>query len=313
MKKQENLPLGFISEFISCNGITLHVIHNGASYQNEPIQDDRAPLLCLHGFPEFWISWEGVMKELVDDYFMVIPDQRGYNKSDTPTGSENYTAKILVADMWILANLIFGSRKFNLAGHDFGAAIAYAMVFKFPDFINKLIVVNGAHPICLQEALIDDKLQAEASQYFQTLREDDAGIKTAANDFNFFFEIISGKTNPNWVTEKVKQRFREAWGGAERLQAMLNWYKSSPIIVPVVGQRLPEVPLYGVSRDKFKVTVPHLLIWGEDDIAFLSSVRKSIQEFCDNLQIEKVESADHWILHTHAELVANRIRRYLNN
>ena len=74
---------------------------------------------------------------------MVIPDQRGYNKSDTPTGSENYTAKILVADMWILANLIFGSRKFNLAGHDFGAAIAYAMVFKFPDFINKLIVVNG--------------------------------------------------------------------------------------------------------------------------------------------------------------------------
>ncbi|MFK8009911.1 MAG: alpha/beta fold hydrolase [Saprospiraceae bacterium] len=313
MEKQENLPTGFISEFIPSNGIILHVIHNGSAYQGSPIQDDRQPLLCLHGFPEFWISWEEVMKELGDEYFMVIPDQRGCNKSDAPKGSENYAAKKLVADVMTLANLFFGRRKFNLAGHDFGASVAYALVFKFSEVINKFIIVNGAHPICLQEALIDDPAQAEASQYFHTLREDGAGIKSAANDFKIAFEIIIGDHTANWMTEEIKQRFRHAWDGAERLQAMFNWYKSSPIIVPVIGQPLPEAPLYGASRDNFRVTVPHLLIWGKNDTALLSEVRKSIAEFCDDLIIKEVENADHWILHTHAELVANSIRNFLSD
>lgn len=313
MEKQKNLPAGFISEFIPCNGITLHVIHNGSAYQGSPIQDDRQPLLCLHGFPEFWISWEEVMKELGDEYFMVVPDQRGCNKSDAPQGSENYTAKKLVADMLTLANLFFGRRKFNLAGHDFGASVAYALVFKFPELINKFIIVNGAHPIGLQEALIDDPAQIVASQYFHTLREDGAGIKSAANDFKTSFEVITGHATKNWMTEEIKQRFRDAWEGAERLQAMFNWYKSSPIIVPLIGQPLPEASLYGASRNHFRVTVPHLLIWGKNDTALLPEVRKSLPEFCDDLTIKEVENADHWILHTHAELVASYIRKYLND
>ncbi|MFK7770912.1 MAG: alpha/beta fold hydrolase [Saprospiraceae bacterium] len=311
MKKQKNLPTGFISEFILVNGITLHVIHNGLVYQGSPIEDDRKPLLCLHGFPEFWISWEEVMKELGNEYFMVVPDQRGCNKSDAPKGSENYSAKKLVADMITLAQLFFGFRKFNLAGHDFGAAIAYALVFKFPEVINKFIIVNGAHPICLQEALIDHPAQAEASQYFHRLREANAGIKSAINDFKFPFEIITGHATASWLTEEIKQRFREAWNGAERLQAMFNWYKSSPIIVPVIGQPLPETPLYGASRDRFRVSIPHLLIWGENDTAFLPEVRKSLPEFCDDLVVKEVEDADHWILHTHAKLVSNYIRKFL--
>ena len=313
MKKQDNLPAGFVSEFIPCNGITLHVIHNGSAYQGSPIQDDRKPLLCLHGFPEFWISWEEVMKELGDEYFMVVPDQRGCNKSDAPQGSKNYIAKTLVADMLTLANLFFGSRKFNLAGHDFGASVSYALVFKFPEVINKFIIVNGAHPICLQEALIDDPAQAMASQYFHTLREEGAGLKAAADDFKNSFEVITGHNTASWMTEEVKQRFRDAWNGGERLQAMFNWYKSSPIVVPVLGQPLPEAPLYGASRDNFRVTVPHLLIWGKNDTALLPEVRKSIAEFCDDLIVQEEEDADHWILHTHAKLVANNIRRFLRD
>lgn len=171
MTNEKHIPAGFISEFIPCNGITFHVIHNGTPYKGSPIEDKRKPLLCLHGFPEFWISWEEVMKVLGDKYFMVLPDQRGYNKSDAPEGSINYAAKTLVADVLSLANLFFGRRKFSLAGHDFGASIAYATVFSFPQLIDKFIIANGAHPICLQEALIDNPLQAEASQYFHTVRE----------------------------------------------------------------------------------------------------------------------------------------------
>jgi pimeloyl-ACP methyl ester carboxylesterase len=313
MAKEESYPASFISEFITCNGVTLHVIHNGAPYKGSPMLDDRKPLMCLHGFPEFWISWEEVMKELGDEYFMVVPDQRGFNKSDAPKGIENYTAKTLVADVITLAALFFGRRKFNLAGHDFGASIAYALVFSFPTLINNFIVANGAHPVCLQEALMDNLLQAQASEYFHTVREENAGIKSAVNDFESSFEMMKQHSTTYWMTEEIKQRFRKAWDGPERLQAMFNWYKSSPIIVPVIGQPLPEAPLYGASRDSFRVPVPHLLIWGLNDTALLPDVRKPIAEFCDDLIVKEVEQADHWILHTHPEIVANHMRDFLNS
>lgn len=311
METDTHIPAGFRSEFVHANGITFHVLHNGASYQGSPIKDDRKPLLCLHGFPEFWISWEGIMKELGEEYFMLVPDQRGYNKTDAPKGSIHYAAKNLVADAITLASLFFGKRKFTLAGHDFGASIAYAAVFSFPQLIDKFIIANGAHPICLQEALLDNPLQAEASQYFHTVRAENAGEVSAANDFALSFEGMRQHSIESWMTEEVKNRFRKAWGNAERLQAMFNWYKSSPIVVPYLGQPLPEAPLYGATRENFRVSVPHLLIWGMNDTALLPDVKKSIHEFCDDLRVKEVPDADHWILHTHAEVVAKYMSEFM--
>ena len=311
MTANHQLPSGFSSQMINCNGIQLHVVHNGASFEGSPIQDERPALLCLHGFPEFWMCWEKVMEQLADDYFMVVPDQRGFNKSDAPAGVSHYQAKKAVADALSLADQLFGERSFYLAGHDFGAAIAYAFAFSFPERIQKLIIVNGAHPVCLQEALLDDPLQAEASQYFHTLRAERAGAKAAENDFQLPFNILQSTSSNVWLTANIKDRFRKAWQGPDRLEAMFNWYRASPIVVPVPNTPTPNAPLYGATRTKLRVSMPHLLIWGVRDTAFLPSARQSLPEFCDNLTIKEVQEADHWILHTHGEVVAEHIGSFL--
>ncbi len=223
----------------------------------------------------------------------------------------HYAAKTLVADVLTLANMFFGHRKFNLAGHDFGASIAYATVFSFPQLIDKFIIANGAHPICLQEALLDNPLQAEASQYFHTVGEEHAGVDAVANDFHMVFDSMSQHSTTSWMTKEIKDRFRQAWGNTERLQATFNWYKSSPIVVPEIGKALPHAPLYGASRDNFRVTVPHLLIWGLNDTALLPDVKKPLHEFCDDLTVREVPDADHWILHTHPKIVARYIMEFL--
>ena len=42
------------------------------------VGDPSKPLvICLHGFPEFWVAWRGVMEALSDRYYLVAPDQRG--------------------------------------------------------------------------------------------------------------------------------------------------------------------------------------------------------------------------------------------
>ena len=58
------LPEGVRSDFVVCNGIKLHVVHNGSPLQGSPLTDERPVLLCLHGFPEFWITWENLVDDL---------------------------------------------------------------------------------------------------------------------------------------------------------------------------------------------------------------------------------------------------------
>src|SRR5512140_3054724 len=63
--------------YIETNGIRLHVVTAGDPGGN--------PLILLHGFPEFWYGWRHQMPALAQaGYFVIVPDQRGYNLSDKP-------------------------------------------------------------------------------------------------------------------------------------------------------------------------------------------------------------------------------------
>lgn len=303
------LPTGFRSDFIECDGVTLHVVHNGVAHAGKPLDDPRQAILMLHGFPEFWIAWQSVMEALGNEYLIIVPDQRGYNLSDAPFGAEHYKARLLVGDMVTLMDRMIGERSFSLAGHDWGASIAYALAINFPGRIDHLLIANGVHPACFQKAMIDHPAQATASAYFHILRRDDAAPHMCANDFAKTFSMFKKFSQTPWLDETTKDRFRNAWAGEDRLAAMLHWYNSSPIVVPKEGEPIPDAPLYHVGSDQFRVTMPHMLVWGLGDQALLPVSQEHLGLFCDDLRRVEVQDADHWILHTHGTLVANELRK----
>ena len=61
---------------VQANGAALHVARSGAGQ----------PLLLLHGWPEFWLTWEPVMTRLADRFTLYAPDLRGFGDSDKPEG-----------------------------------------------------------------------------------------------------------------------------------------------------------------------------------------------------------------------------------
>lgn len=304
----EVLPQHFRSDFIECNGLNFHVVHNGDPYSGQPINDERKPILMLHGFPEFWLAWEAVMRELGDEYLIIVPDQRGYNKTDAPIGAEQYKARLLVKDMLNLTEKMLGNRSFSLAGHDWGASIAYALTINFPERIDRLLIANGVHPACFQKAMIDHPEQAKASAYFHLLRSEHAAKHMAADDFAKTFSMFEKFSGSPWLDQTLKDQYRSAWKSEERLAAMLHWYNSSPIIVPKESEPIPDAPLYHVGHDQFRVSMPHTLVWGKGDQALLPVSQENLEHFCDDLRRVNVPDADHWILHTHATIVADALR-----
>jgi len=61
---------------IATNGAQFHVAKIGVG----------EPLLMLHGWPEFWLTWEPVMERLKDRFMLIAPDLRGFGNSDKPSG-----------------------------------------------------------------------------------------------------------------------------------------------------------------------------------------------------------------------------------
>src|SRR5262245_47730621 len=62
---------------IRANGAAFRVVRAGQGQ----------PLLLLHGWPEFWLSWEPVMARLADRFTLYAPGLRGFGDSDKPNGT----------------------------------------------------------------------------------------------------------------------------------------------------------------------------------------------------------------------------------
>ncbi len=63
---------------------------------------------------------------------VIVPDQRGYNLSDKPTGVKAYRMDELANDVIGLIDAL-GYEKVNLVGHDWGAAVAWVLANKHPE------------------------------------------------------------------------------------------------------------------------------------------------------------------------------------
>ncbi|MBO6902032.1 MAG: alpha/beta hydrolase [Rhizobiaceae bacterium] len=277
-------------------------------------REDAPLILMLHGFPEYWAGWRAVMERLAQSYFVVAPDQRGYNRSSKPEGIENYRAKALVDDVVALADKLSPGRPFVLAGHDWGASVAYAYAFAHPERLSHLVIANGVHPACFQRALFEDEAQREASRYFHYLTSHRAEEGLSQDNHRRLMQMLSSFSDTSWLTDDEAVAYRAVWNEPGALTAMLNWYRASPIIVPDAGAPVPagrsvlDLPVEGMT-----VAMPHLVLWGEADTALLPSCLQGLDRYAPQLTVKKIPGASHWILHEKPDEVATAIAAFVED
>ena len=117
------MATGVTHRTVEANGIRLHLAEQG-----------EGPLVILcHGFPESWYSWRHQLAALsAAGFHAVAPDMRGYGRSDRPEAIEQYTLLHLVGDMVGLLDTL-GAEQAVIAGHDWGAPVAWHAALLRPD------------------------------------------------------------------------------------------------------------------------------------------------------------------------------------
>src|SRR5207237_623822 len=114
---------------IETNGIRMHLAEAGAG-----------PLVLLcHGFPESWYSWRHQLPALAAaGVHAVAADMRGYGQTDRPEAIDQYTLLHLVGDMVGLLDAL-GAEQAVIAGHDWGAPVAWHAALMRPDRFHGVI------------------------------------------------------------------------------------------------------------------------------------------------------------------------------
>src|SRR6476469_3888934 len=108
-------------------------------------------VVLLHGFPEFWYGWRLQIAPLVAAGFRVVaPDTRGYNLSSKPTGIASYAADQMADDIHGLIHQL-GAESAHVVGHDWGGTIAWTLAMNHPRVVDRLAILDAAHPRALQK------------------------------------------------------------------------------------------------------------------------------------------------------------------
>ena len=274
----------------------------------------RPVLMFLHGFPEAAFIWDGLLEHFSQTenggWRCVAPNLRGFERSSAPPDAAAYRAKHLVQDIAALIALEGGTLE-CLVAHDWGGAVAWNLAASQPKLMKKLAIINSPHPATFLRELQHSPAQQAASAYMNFLCRADAEKLLAANDYRRlwkFFITMGATSGPRaWLTESVKQQYRDVWGLG--LQGGCNYYRASPLR-PATAQN---TAVNGLSfpAEMFTVKLPTLVIWGLDDIALPAGLIDGLHNYVPQMQLQRVEDASHWIVHEQPELVIAYLKQFL--
>jgi len=317
---------------VETNGIRMHVAEQG-----------QGPLVLLcHGFPESWYSWRHQLQALADaGYHAVAPDMRGYGRTDQPAEVDQYTLLHLIGDMVGLVEALGGGAAV-IAGHDWGAPVAWHAALLRPDVFRAVIGLSvpfrprGSVRPSTAMPQTDDAVFYQL--YFQTpgvaeaelsrdvrgsIRRllyagsgeghrarvaigDPAAVGMVPRGGGILSHTVEPAMLPPWLTERDVDLYAEEFARAG-FRGGLSWYRNIDrnweLLAPYAGAR---------------VTVPALYVAGEQDLVVhfrgMDQLLANLQKFIPSLRkTVMLPGCGHWTQQEHPREVNDEMIAFLKS
>jgi epoxide hydrolase 4 len=258
---------------------------------------DGPLVVLLHGFPEFWFSWRFQISALAAAGLRVVaPDMRGYNLSSRPAGVAAYDIDRLATDVRDLIRDRGADRAF-LAGHDWGAAVAWVTAMNHPEVVERLAILNVPHPRRLLHGLRHPRQLAKSWYMFvfqlPWLPERLARIRR----WWFFRYGFEHDARPGAFTPQDIERYVEAWSQPGAATATINYYRAV----------FRQTPSRAEARIR-PVEAPTLVIWGERDRYLGAELAEPERADVPKLErVVRLPEASHWVQHDEPNRVAEML------
>ncbi len=262
--------------FVETNRIRLHYVTQG----------EGELVVLLHGFPEFWYSWRFQIPVLARYFKVVVPDLRGYNDSDKP--ANGYDLDTLTADVRGLIESL-GYARAHVVGHDWGGAIPWNLAQKFPQYLNRLAILNAAPAQRLLQEMVSNFDQLRRSWYVLAFQV--PGIPEwliQQNLKEFVKNIFQGQAvRKGAFTSENTEIYQRALAKPGALSAALNYYRQ--MMSPWHwAQEFGHAPN--------PITAPTLVLWGEEDALLSQNLTRDLDQLIRApYELKLIPHCGHWV------------------
>jgi pimeloyl-ACP methyl ester carboxylesterase len=181
-----------------------------------------------------------------------------------------------------------GAESALLVGHDWGGTVAWATAMNHPEVVDRLAILNAAHPRKLSQGLHHPGQLRKSWYFFFDLSELPETV-VHANDWHFFRHFLRD-ARPAYTPEEI-YRYFEASSRPGAATGMINYYRSSV--------RTPPKRAEAALRP---IQAPTLVIWGQGDRYLGPELAEPDHDDVPNLdRVERLSDASHWVHHDEAE------------
>ncbi|WGS21010.1 MULTISPECIES: alpha/beta hydrolase [unclassified Bradyrhizobium] len=272
---------------IRANGAAFHVAKTGKG----------RPLLLLHGWPEFWLTWKPVMTRLADRFTLIAPDLRGFGDSDKPAGP--YGPDQHADDMLALLDAL-GIAKAGVVGHDVGGAVMQPLARKAPERIAGLFFFDFVYPGIGARMAAPDRLNHIWYQSFHQMEMAPALVgATRENCRTYIGHFLRNWSHRKAAFDDVLEAFTDNFFKPGNLAGGFAHYRAAHAarVKMMQGEALALPP----------IAVPTCIRWAEHDPLFPYAWTDRLGETFTHLDLKMFPDVGHFPHREHPDRAASEI------
>lgn len=262
------------NKYLQIDGVATFVHHTGGTTlpDSPPVVERGEAVVCLHGAGGNGNLFADLMGELEKDHTLIAFDQPGHGRSGQ-LDSLGRIDRMAAFTLDLLDRLALGP--VVLVGHDMGAAVALRCALERPKGVRALVICSAGDRFELPEETIDQMRRVRDGKERRPFDPGAFSKKTAPDVMKRAF-MEGMKTDPRSTYED--------------LVACRDWDDAA---------RLGEI------------TVPTLVVHGEDDRDAVKTRAAALAERMPAAQLDIVAEAGHALLVEAPGPLAQRIRGFL--
>ena len=281
-------------QHIEVDGLRFHVAEAGQG----------TPLILLHGWPEFWATWEPVMHRLSDRFRLIAPDFRGFGESDNPNPAptDQAGADVLADDILGLMEALSLDQA-GFIGHDIGAYVMQSLARRHPERCTKLLFFNcpthGVGPRWRDPSHINQIWYQTFHQMPYAAEIVGASRENCRAHIGYFLKHWSHKKD---AFDDVLERWVDNFMRPGNLQGGFNFY---------ISQNAPRLAVMsGTASKPEKIKVSTRVVWGRYDPILKAEWADALPDAFEDVSIDIAEDCGHFVHYENPDRAAAEITAF---
>ena len=281
------------------DGVSHHTVEaRGIQFHYAEAGEGDDVVLCLHGWPQHWYEWRNLMPALADGHRVIALDLRGFGWSEAP--EDGYEKENMADDVLAVLDEL-GIERVKLVGHDWGGWIGFLLCLREPQRFERFLALNIVPPWVRTRAIVGHLWRF---WYQQLILTPIVGYRLHRGGQFIRKVLVGGSTNKGVWSEEELAVFADNLAEPDRARAGVQLYR-------VFNLRESGPIARGRYADAW-LTVPTLMLFGEDDFVLRPSMLAGYQRHAEEMKIEFVPDCGHFIVEEKSDLVVQRAKEFLS-